>query len=200
MTAIHPHHLADRPAKAASPRLILPVLDRFYTGFAEPLAWVGFRVGIGLALVVEGWPKIQAPLAQVAFVENLHFYPGWVWSPVLAAMQFFGGFMIAAGLLTRPIALANAVMLAITLWFHVTHPYGDAFLTEAGLKALREGTLNNVLTPAGLMRLKDGGHAFLFQVQDKAEMLSFLWTGGAAFFAAFGGGRLSLDRWIGREF
>jgi putative oxidoreductase len=199
-TASSPSSVSSSTASQDAPRLILPFMSGFYANVAEPVAFAGFRIGVGVALILEGWPKIQAPFAQVAFVENLHFYPGWFWSPLLAIMQFFGGFLLVAGLLTRPIALANAVMLAITLYFHMSHPYGDALLTQAGLKALGDGSLNAYLTPAALAKVKDGGHAFLFQVQDKAEMLSFLWTGAAFFYAAFGGGKWSLDRLIGKEF
>lgn len=174
------------------PRPLLPFLSGFYTGFAEPLAWVGFRVLIGGALFYEGIPKMMAPLAQVGFVENIGFYPGWLWSPMLAAMQFFGGLMIAAGLLTRPMALANAVMLAITLWFHLANPYGHAFLSAEGIAQLRAHP--EFFTPEGLRRLAGGGTAFLDTVQDKANMLSLIWAGGAAFFAAFGAGRFSIDR------
>jgi putative oxidoreductase len=181
-------------------KMILPFMGPFYDRVAQPLGWVGFRVLIGLALVYEGWPKIQAPLAQVGFVESLHFYPGWFWSPLLAIMQFVGGFAIAVGLFTRPIALANAVMLAITLWFHHANPYGVALLTQEGIALLKSGGQAN-FTAAGALRLTDGGHAFLEQVQEKAEMLSLIWTGGAAFFAAFGGGWWSLDRcYIKKEF
>ncbi|SMD20089.1 DoxX protein [Rhizobium sp. RU36D] len=98
--------------------LIIPPLAGFYDRVAQPMAWSIFRLAVGGMLVVEGWPKILAPLAQVGFVENLGFYPGWLWSPLLAVMQVFGGLMIALGLFTRPAALANGVMLAITLWFH----------------------------------------------------------------------------------
>lgn len=179
-------------------RLFLPFLAPFYRLFAQPLAWVGLRVLVGGLLVCEGLPKIMAPFAQSGFVEMLGFYPGWLWSPLLAAMQFFGGILIAAGLFTRPAALANAVMLAVTLWFHVTRPYGDAFLTEAGLELLRsQGAA--FFTPDGLRRLADGGGAFLHQVQGKAELLSVVWAGGAAFFAAFGGGPLSVDRALMRK-
>ncbi len=179
-------------------RLFLPFLAPFYELFAQPLAWVGFRVLVGGLLVYEGLPKIMAPFGQSGFVEMLGFYPGWLWSPLLAAMQFFGGIMIAVGLLTRPVALANAVMLAVTFWFHYSRPYGDAFLTEAGLELLRSQGAE-IFTPAALRRLADGGGAFLHQVQGKAEMLSIVWTGGAAFFAAFGGGPLSVDRALMRK-
>jgi putative oxidoreductase len=175
--------------------LILPFMGVFYERIAQPLAWTALRVAIGGMLVFEGYPKIIAPFGQVGFVENLGFYPGWLWSPLLAAMQFFGGMFIAAGLLTRPVALANAVMLAITLWFHVANPYGHAFLTEAGIQALTAAD-QTLFTPDGLRRLAGGGTAFLETVQTKAELASLFWTGGAALFAAFGGGYWSIDRCI----
>ena len=181
-------------------RMILPFMGGFYDAFAQPLAWVGFRALIGLMLVYESLGKVEAPLAQAGFVESIGFYPGWFWSPLLAYLQFVGGVAIAIGLLTRPFALANAAMLAITLWFHVAHPYGDVFLTASGMDFLKSGA-QNVFTPAALSLFKDGGAAFLEQVQEKAELLSLLWTGGAAFLAAFGGGPWSVDRLlIKREF
>lgn len=173
--------------------LILPFLSGFYDKFAQPFAWTAFRVVIGGMLVYEGYPKIMAPFAQVGFVENLGFHPGWLWSPTLAAMQFFGGMFIALGLLTRPVALANTVMLAITLWFHFANPYGHALLTEAGIEALKAAD-QTLFTPVGLRRLADGGTMFLEQVQTKAELASLFWAGGAALFAAFGGGYWSLDK------
>ena len=180
--------------------MILPFMGKFYDAFAEPLAWVGFRALIGLALVYESIAKIEAPFAQAGFVESIGFYPGWFWSPFLAYLQFVGGIAIAIGFLTRPFALANAVMLAITLWFHVAHPYGDAFLTSAGMDFLKSAP-QNVFTPAALSLFKGGGAPFLEQVQEKAELLSLMWTGGALFLAAFGGGPWSVDRLlIKREF
>jgi putative oxidoreductase len=178
--------------------LIIPVLGGFYERLAQPMAWSLFRLAVGGMLVIEGWPKIVAPFAQIGFVEGIGMYPGWFWSPFLAFLQFFGGMFIAVGLFTRPFALANGVMLAITLWFHYAHPYGDAFLTQAGIDALKAGG-QELFTPQGLARLKDGGHAFLETVQTKAELASWFWTGGAFIFAAFGGGYLSLDRLLFRK-
>ncbi|SHM92763.1 DoxX family protein [Roseibium suaedae] len=177
----------------------LPFLAGFYEKFAQPFAWTAFRVAIGGVLMIEGVPKIMAPMAQIGFVENLGFYPGWLWSPMLAALQFFGGFMIAIGLFTRPVALANGVMLAITLWFHFAFPYGHALLTDAGIEALKAGS--EFFTPEGIKRLGDGGAKFLGQTQTKAELASLFWTGGAFLYAAFGAGAWSADKLIvKREF
>lgn len=179
-------------------KLIIPALDGFYRRVAEPMAWSVFRFAIGGMLVIEGWPKILAPFAQVGFVEGLGFYPGFVWSPLLALLQVVGGALIALGLFTRPAALANGVMLAITLWFHYAHPYGDAFLTQAGIEAL--AAQPDLFTPNATARLADGGAKFLAQVQDKAILASLFWTGGAFLYAAFGGGAYSIDRMLKKQF
>lgn len=178
--------------------LFVPGLARFYQAFAQPLAWVLLRVFVGGTLILEGWPKIVAPMAQTGFVESIGFYPGWLWSPALAVMQFFGGIAIAIGLFTRPIALANAIMLAITYWFHANHPYGTAFLTPLGVDSLKLGG-ELLFTPEGVQRLADGGTRFLTQVQHKAEFLSAIWTVATLFFAAYGAGPWSVDRNIIRR-
>jgi len=181
-------------------RLFMPALSGFYNGFAQPAGWVLLRLFVGGALVIEGWPKIIAPFAQTGFVESIGFFPGWFWSPLLALINFFGGFALMAGFLTRPVALANAVMLGVTWWFHYTHPYGDALLTQAGIDAVKAGS-ETLLTPDGARRLADGGAAFLHQVQDKAVFLSAIWAVATLLFAGYGGGPLSVDRHIiKREF
>lgn len=177
--------------------LYIPFLAPIYAAIAQPMAWGILRLAVGGMLVIEGWPKIMAPFAQVGFVESLGFYPGWLWSPLLAGLQFFGGMFIAVGLFTRPIALANAVMLAITLWFHYTHPYPAMLLTPEGIAALKSGS--TFFVPGAAARFADGGAAFLAQVQDKAILASLFWTGGAFLYAAFGGGYLSLDRLLFRK-
>jgi putative oxidoreductase len=179
--------------------LFFPELAGFYQKVAQPLSWAILRVAIGGALAIEGWPKIVAPLAQTGFVESIGFYPGWFWSPLLAALQFFGGLALALGLFTRPAALASAVMLAITYWFHATHPYGDLFLTQSGVAALLSDS-EGLFTPEAAAQLADGGTFFLQQVQDKALFLSAIWTVGALFFAGHGGGPLSIDRALRKEF
>ncbi|MDR0808836.1 MAG: DoxX family protein [Gemmobacter sp.] len=180
-------------------RLILPFLGPFYRGFAQPVGWLAFRITIGGLLMVEGWPKITAPFAMAGFVESIGFTPGWLFSPLLALLNFVGGAMIMLGLLTRPVALGNAVMLAVTLWFHMTRPYDpEPLLTPEGIEFLK--TNLQYLTANGQARLTDGGIAFLHQVQGKAVFNSVFWTAGAALIAAFGGGRLSLDHMRGKEF
>ena len=175
--------------------LILPGLGPFYDRVAQPLAHLGLRVLVGALLIVEGWPKITAPFAMAGFTESIGMYPGWLWSAVLAVLQFVGGLMILVGFLTRPAALANGVMLAVTYWFHVTHPYGTAMLTPVGIAALPGQA--SLFTADGLRNLgADGGATFLHMVQFKAEGLSAIWTVAALLLAAWGAGPLSIDRTI----
>lgn len=181
------------PFENPKDRLWLPFMGGFYDRFAQPVGWAVFRAVIGLALVMESLPKIANPLGQIGFLEAIGFYPGWFWSPLLAGAQFVGGAMIALGLLTRPFALMNAVTLVVTVWYHVSFPYGDAFLTEAGVQVLKAGG-ELLMTPQGAKRLADGGAAFLHMVQLKAELASLFWAGGCALFAAYGGGPFSVDR------
>ncbi|MBN8629274.1 MAG: DoxX family protein [Rhodobacterales bacterium] len=181
--------------------LILPFMGPFYDRVAAPLSHLGLRVLVGAMLIIEGWPKIQAPFAMAGFTESLGMYPGWFWSLVLAVLQFVGGVMILAGFLTRPMALANGVMLAVTFWFHWAFPYGDLALTPEGIAAAQAAG-QTLFTEDGLRNLaSDGGAVFLHQVQFKAEGLSALWTVAALFLAAWGAGPLSVDRSIlNREF
>ena len=180
-------------------RLGIPVLGTFYGRFAQPFAWVALRLAVGAVLAYEGWVKMGNPMAMAGFVESLSFYPGWFWSPLLALVNLVGGLCIMAGLLTRPWALANTVMLGVTLWFHYTHPYGPSFLTEAGMALLASPEGAQYFTADALRRLADGGTGFLAQVQDKAIFASLFWTGAVGIFAAFGGGAWSVDRRLGWE-
>ena len=181
--------------------LVLPFMGGFYDRIAQPLAHLGLRVLVGGLLIIEGWPKIQAPFAMAGFTESIGMYPGWLWSAVLAVMQFVGGLLILVGFLTRPVALANAAMLAITFWFHWSHPYGALALTPEGMAAAQAAG-QTLFTADGVRNLAaDGGALFLHQVQSKAEGFSALWTVAALFLAAWGAGPLSVDRTIAkREF
>lgn len=116
-------------------------------------------------------------------------------------MNFFGGLLVVIGFLTRPAAFASAIVLVITYWFHVTHPYGDAFLTQEGIAYLNEHV--DLLTQEGQRYLlSDGGAGFLMGptgVQLKAEWNSLFWSAGMALIAAFGGGASSIDRLFMRK-
>jgi putative oxidoreductase len=99
------------------PALIVPALGKLYAGLYE-IAETILRVVAGGALVTHGYGKILDPFGTAGMVEGLGFYPGAVWSPLLAITEFFGGIFVAVGLLTRPAALAAFGVLLVTVYFH----------------------------------------------------------------------------------
>lgn len=109
--------MTDATVSTSRPRAILPALEKIYLPldtFAETL----LRVLCGVLLVTHGYGKIVNPFGAVGMVESLGFYPGVFWSPLLAATEFFGGILIAIGLLTRPAAFAAMIVLLVTVYFH----------------------------------------------------------------------------------
>jgi putative oxidoreductase len=71
-----------------------------------------------VALFTHGLGKISDPFGAAGMVEGLGFYPGEFWSPLLSFTEFFGGILIAIGLLTRPASFAAMIVLLVTVWFH----------------------------------------------------------------------------------
>lgn len=98
-------------------RLIIPGLAGLYARLGN-LSETVLRMFSGIALITHGWPKIQDPLARVEVVESLGFYPGVIWSAMLSGTEFFGGILIAIGLLTRPAAVAALIVLLVAGWYH----------------------------------------------------------------------------------
>ncbi|MFC3168742.1 MULTISPECIES: DoxX family protein [Paracoccus] len=96
---------------------IIPKLRGLYAALA-PLTVLYMRVIAGIAFMVHGWPKITDPMGRIGMVEGLGFHPGWLWAPLLAATEFFGGLLLILGLLTRPAAFACSIVLCVTTYFH----------------------------------------------------------------------------------
>ncbi|MDI7864525.1 DoxX family protein [Rhizobiaceae bacterium n13] len=108
--------MADQTTSARS-SLVIPALSPLYaagTTGAETL----LRVLAGVLFAVHGFGKIINPFGAVGMVESLGFYPGVFWSPLLAATEFFGGILLAIGLLTRPAAVAATIVLLVTVYSH----------------------------------------------------------------------------------
>ncbi|MCP8896651.1 DoxX family protein [Shinella daejeonensis] len=99
------------------PRLILPSLGGLYAALGESAETL-LRLAAGLLLVSHGYGKILNPFGASGMVESLGFYPGALWSLLLAITEFFGGILIAIGLFTRPAAFAATIVLAVTVYFH----------------------------------------------------------------------------------
>lgn len=109
--------MTDTRKSASQQRLIVPALGGLYSGLHETAETV-LRVIAGLALVAHGAGKIVDPFAAAGMVESIGFYPGAFWSFLLACTEFFGGILIALGLLTRPASFAAFFVLLVTVYFH----------------------------------------------------------------------------------
>ncbi len=103
----------DTPSKT----LIIPALGGLYARLNEAVETI-LRLVAGGFLTIHGSQKITSPLGAVEMVEGLGFYPGALWSVLLACTEFFGGIFIAIGFLTRPAAFAGLFVLLVTVWFH----------------------------------------------------------------------------------
>lgn len=97
--------------------LVLPRLGSLYARLRDP-SFAILRVIAGVALMTHGYGKILDPFGAAGMVESLGFFPGELWSPALAVTEFFGGLLLALGLLARPAAVATTVVLAVTVYFH----------------------------------------------------------------------------------
>lgn len=98
-------------------RLIIPALRGIYDNLHDGAETL-LRVVAGVALFTHGLGKIGDPFGAAGMVEGLGFYPGTFWSPLLSFTEFFGGILIAIGLLTRPASFAALIVLLVTVWFH----------------------------------------------------------------------------------
>lgn len=98
-------------------KLIIPALSRVYSSLYTSSETL-LRLLAGITLTVHGSGKITNPFGAAGMVERLGFYPGEVWSLLLSCTEFFGGILIAIGLLTRPAAFAGMMVLLVTVWFH----------------------------------------------------------------------------------
>ncbi|ESY33294.1 DoxX family protein [Mesorhizobium sp. LNJC391B00] len=102
---------------ASRGKLIVPVFGRLYSSLHDGAETL-LRVVAGGFLTIHGSQKITNPFGAAEMVEGLGFYPGAFWSLLLSCTEFFGGILIAIGLLARPAAFAGMIVLLVTVWFH----------------------------------------------------------------------------------
>jgi putative oxidoreductase len=81
-----------------------------------PVAYAFARLWFALLILPSGYEKVfHDGAARIAAgnVLKTGFYPPMFWAWVVALLEFFGMLLLAAGLLTRPIAFMFAVELAV---------------------------------------------------------------------------------------
>lgn len=89
---------------------------------------LGLRGFAGLSLALaHGWAKVPPPAQFVTGVSDLGLPGELAW--LTAAAEFGGGLLLAAGLLTRPAALAMMVNFSVAGFMrHAADPYARAEL------------------------------------------------------------------------
>ncbi|HET6520126.1 MAG TPA: DoxX family protein, partial [Geminicoccaceae bacterium] len=89
-----------------------------------PVGEVLPRVAAGLLLMPHGAQKLfgwfggHGLAGTGQFLAGAGFEPGLFWALALGLLEFFGGLMLALGLLTRPVALAVVVFMAAAVTVH----------------------------------------------------------------------------------
>lgn len=118
-----------------------------YSEDTVPLGLLVLRIGIGIAFMVHGYPKVflggAEGLAKGLAATGI---PGGITAAYLAGMaEFFGGIALILGILTRPVAGVLAFTMFIALLFHLNK--GDGFITYS--HALESGILFVALLISG---------------------------------------------------
>jgi putative oxidoreductase len=102
-------------------------LTEILSPFAEPV----LRITTGALLIPHGYGKLfnEGALQGTAdFFASVGFSPAYPLALAVALLEFVGGIMLVAGLLTRVVAVAVAVFMAQAALFHA----GNGFLWNNG--------------------------------------------------------------------
>jgi putative oxidoreductase len=108
-------------------QLVFPGLAGLYAtlaGIAAPL----LRITVGAFLIPHGAQKLfgwfGADIAhERGLFEEIGLKPGKAWVAFIGVVQFYGGILLAVGLLTRPVALIVTACMLGTAWL-ATHRDG----------------------------------------------------------------------------
>ncbi len=81
------------------------------------LALMALRIGLGVELVIHGWPKLRNPGGIAGFFGQMGLKPALFWTWVVILVEFAGGLALILGLMTRAVALLTAIeFLVIVLY------------------------------------------------------------------------------------
>ncbi len=103
------------------PRPIVPALGPLYAKVSR-LSYPLIRATTGLMLMPHGAQKLFGWFGGYGlegtggfFAQNLGLEPGLFWAALVGGVEFFGGLLLVLGLLTRPAALAVAILMAVAV-------------------------------------------------------------------------------------
>jgi putative oxidoreductase len=95
-------------------KLFVPGLAKLYESLA-PLSYTLIRFSLGVFLIPHGYAKLFQDDAVAASRNFVNF--GWsyplAWAYFIGALEFFGGIMLAIGLLTRVVAAAIVIEMSV---------------------------------------------------------------------------------------
>lgn len=104
-------------------RLVFPALDGIYRRLT-PVTEVLIRLCAGLSLAAHGFPKLFGETAaNAAFFEQAGFRPALFFTIMTGCVEFFGGICLAAGLLTRLVAVPILIFLIVAVIFHTQYGF-----------------------------------------------------------------------------
>ena len=98
------------------PTPLVPALTPFYDAM-EPFAYAIMRLASGGTMATFGWAKLfgNGMARDVELFHKLGLEPANFFGYFTGGLEFFGGLMVAIGLLTRPVAAALLGELLVIL-------------------------------------------------------------------------------------
>ena len=109
-------------------RLFVPALGAIYEKL-EPLGWPLVRFATGIMLVPHGYMKLFGGMeGTIGFFTQIGMEPAALLAWYVALLEFVGGILLAAGLLTRIVAAQVVGFMAIAVMVHA----GNGFAWTAG--------------------------------------------------------------------
>lgn len=109
-------------------RLVFPAMGTVYEKLA-PLSWPLVRFAAGAMLVPHGAAKLFGGMeGTIGFFSQMGFEPAALLAWYVALLEFVGGILLAAGFLTRLVAVQVAAFMAVAVMVHA----GNGFAWTQG--------------------------------------------------------------------
>ena len=71
------------------------------------------RIILGIILIVHGWPKFKNLKGTSGWFDSVGFKPGYLWAPIVAAVESLGGLFLILGILVQPVAILLAIQFLV---------------------------------------------------------------------------------------